>query len=186
MKPLDPHEFKYYLSYEPLWHPGVQSQGSKTLVSKGGRTWMMESGGNPLRDWRDALRNRMALLVETEISDRPWMGCAVKPHLRIYITPPKSLVSTRKGSEGKLVPRAYPVPMQKPDVDKVERAIGDAGAGIWWKDDSHITGWNSTRVWGTETGILVWFEYLEANYIDGPSPVYIWRTAPIFRFKGPR
>ena len=45
------------------------------------------------------------------------------------------------------LPGTYPTPT-KPDLDKLERAIGDALTGIVFRDDSQIAWWSVWKVYG--------------------------------------
>lgn len=69
------------------------------------------------------------------MGDRPLLATAVHVALAIVVPVPASwsLVRQRKAVAGEILP------VSKPDIDNVEKAIFDALNGVCWKDDIVVT-----------------------------------------------
>jgi Holliday junction resolvase RusA-like endonuclease len=121
--------------------PGIPAtQGSKTLAHANGNVWMRERNAAQLKVWRDAViviarqaANRARWHVE---ADTP-----VKVEVLFYL--PKPPTSKRPN----------PTAQRDGDLDKLQRAVGDAivQAGVL-ADDSQITTWNATKAWTPPQG----------------------------------
>lgn len=102
-------------------------QGSKTAIVRDGQARLIEGRRGPARKqfaaWRAAVR--------TEADGRVWWppierGRAVAVEYTFFLPRPKTL------------PRGRWVPSVRPDLDKLERAVGDALTGVLYEDDSQI------------------------------------------------
>lgn len=119
-----------------VWGMTPAPQGSKSQT----RTGHMYEANKALPAWR-------ALMVETFKATagddwEPWNG-ALECGVRFYVPKPRTT--------------KFPEPMGKPDLDKLQRAVGDALkiAGII-SDDSRITHWNARKCWTiTEAGAAI-------------------------------
>lgn len=105
-------------------------QGSKNLSRAGA---MYDQQGNDLKDWRkivcayarQAMRRNPAAPAEVP------MVCEVE----FVMYRPKNLPKTKP----------TPPATKKPDVDKLQRAIGDAMTGVVYVDDSQIVRWMAEK-----------------------------------------
>lgn len=120
-----------------LFIPGIpRPQGSKNAYKRGGRVVMVEANKH-LPEWRQAVYEAL------RASGKQFDG-AVTVMATFYIPRPK----TNK--------RLYAT--TKPDVDKLQRAIGDcltkAGTII---DDSYIVTWNAAKAYadGVNPGVRI-------------------------------
>lgn len=118
-------------------------QGSKRHVG-GGRMIEMSK---KLPAWRSAVEKA---LQEAAGADFP----AFQPPLRVwahfYLPKPKR--------------SRYSGPYGPPDVDKLQRALGDSlqRAGIV-ADDSHITAWRADKAWSNRPGARIIIENMEGE-----------------------
>lgn len=118
-------------------------QGSKRHVG-GGRMIEMSK---KLPAWRKAIEKA---LQEAAGDDFPTFQPPIRVTAHFYLPRPK-----RSRYEG---------PYAAPDVDKLQRALGDClqRAGIV-TDDSHITSWRADKAWSTRTGARIVIEQLTAD-----------------------
>ena len=112
-------------------HGTPAPQGSKRHVG-GGR--LVESSKN-LPAWRAAVTNHF----RAAWGGRPPLDGPVSVALRIYLPRP-----------GRTRFRDYPA--GPPDLDKLQRAVGDAltASGVI-RDDARIVHWNASKLWHSET-----------------------------------
>ena len=54
--------------------------------------------------------------------------------------------------------------LQRPDVDKLSRAVLDALTGIAWQDDSQVISLTATKRWGDASGVLVSVSMLQHSH----------------------
>lgn len=127
-----------------LFIPGIpRPQGSKNAYKRGGRVVMVEANKH-LPEWRQAVYEAL------RASGKQFDG-AVTVMATFYIPRPK----TNK--------RLYAT--TKPDVDKLQRAIGDcltkAGTIV---DDSYIVTWNAAKAYadGVNPGVRIIVEGCES------------------------
>jgi crossover junction endodeoxyribonuclease RusA len=120
--------------------PGVpRPQGSKNAYKRGSRVVMVEANKH-LPEWRQAVYE--ALRAEETQFDG-----AVTVMTTFYLPRPKTNKRLRATT--------------KPDLDKLQRAIGDsavkAGTIV---DDSYIVTWNAAKAYadGVEPGVLIIIE----------------------------
>jgi crossover junction endodeoxyribonuclease RusA len=113
-------------------HDTPRPQGSKRHVGKG---IMVESGGQPLRSWREAVKQ--AALDNLPKGHVPFDG-PVSVDVTFYLARPRS--HYRTGSKAALRRHDAPqFPHRLPDVDKLLRSCLDAltAAGVW-TDDARV------------------------------------------------
>ena len=123
----------------------VQTQGSKKAFSnkKTGRPIMVEA--NPkLKSWRSEVQAAMSQVAP----ETPLTG-AVGVTMTIYVQRPLAHYGTG-GKATTLKPSAPTLPATGKDCDKVARAIGDAGSGVWWRDDRGIAEWHVKRLYAED------------------------------------
>lgn len=115
-----------------LWIPGVPvPQGSKTVARGGGKVWLRDSNGKSLKPWRQTIAEHADI---GHTFDVPVFIAAT------FFMPrpqrPKFL---------------YPAVM--PDLDKLQRALGDGLTdGGLLKDDARVTRWDVRKRYPDERG----------------------------------
>lgn len=97
-------------------------QGSKNVMSRGGKTWLVESAKG-LPQWRKTVATAAKEAHPNHTPD--------KAPYRLEIT---FIMPRTKAMKDKHAP-----PMtQRPDIDKLERAVLDSLTGVIWEDDSQV------------------------------------------------
>ncbi len=125
-------------------------QGSKRVVSsagRSGRAWVIDTNDKTLRPWRATV----AAAAKAAIPDG-WDTAASYAMFATFSFPrPKS----HYGARGVLPSRAGTDHRQKPDVDKLLRAVMDSltDAGVW-RDDSQVCVVAARKEWTTDAGRL--------------------------------
>lgn len=113
-------------------------QGSMNAYKRGTRIVMVHAKGQHLQRWRHQVHNTM--LKESYLRNVPLpIDCPVSIKVSFVLPRPKR-------------PRFF-LPAVKPDLDKLQRAIGDALSGgnpPIIKDDSRIVKWAVSKVYETE------------------------------------
>jgi len=117
-------------------------QGSKT-------PWGSEA--NPrTRPWRAAVTARAAEVM----GDRDPHRGPVKVICTFYFPRPKS--HYRTGKNAPLLKDSAPVVhTQHPDLDKLQRAIGDSLSGVAFADDKQIYAWDVAKLWGERGEVII-------------------------------
>lgn len=120
------------------------SQGSKTpIYNKLHQVVGMREDNKNVKPWRK--RVAKAMVAARPNGFQPW-DRAVKVWLKIYVRRPLAHFGT--GRNANTLKATAPVyPLSGLDVDKVQRAVGDSGTGILWKDDARISAWDSERLY---------------------------------------
>lgn len=113
-------------------HGMPKPQGSKRAFIAGGRAVMTESNKGGHRDWR-ATVSSCAL---DAMGDRPMVEGPLAVVMTFAMPRPKSHPKGR---------RTWP--QQRPDVDKLVRAVADSCTHIVWKDDSQVVELTARKVW---------------------------------------
>ena len=110
------------------------SQGSKSIVVRGGKTWMIDANPNKLKPWRRLVAEAADLGVTFD--------CPVKVTLRFEMPRPKRPKFVR--------------PAVKPDADKLARAVLDSltDAGLL-ADDSRVVDLHVTEFYSETPGVVV-------------------------------
>ncbi len=115
------------------------TQGSKTPIrNKAGIIVGSRESSKRSRPWRQDLR---ALMVEALPTMFDLLDEAVQMTLTVYVQRPKAHFT----SKGYLKTNAPAFPPSGLDLDKIQRAVGDAAQGIWLTNDSRISRWVSER-----------------------------------------
>lgn len=110
-----------------------QAQGSaKAFMPKGGRFPVVTSSNPKLRGWRHLVADAAGRAVEA--SGIAVIEGPVRVVAEFYLPRPKAL--------GK---KPSPPHVKAPDLDKLQRSIGDAMSGVVFRDDSQITGWKVSK-----------------------------------------
>lgn len=113
-------------------------QGSKT-------PWGSEANPNT-KPWRANVAAEAALHRDQITGDSLAAG-PLKIIVAFYFPRPKSHYRTGKHA-GELKDTAPTYCATKPDLDKLQRAIGDALTGVLIRDDSQIVKWDATKLYG--------------------------------------
>jgi Holliday junction resolvase RusA-like endonuclease len=126
------------------------TQGSKRAIvpAKTGKAVLIEANAR-LRPWQAELRAAMLEVAPPE----PLPG-AVKVFLRVGVVRPRSHYGTGRNAQ-LLKPGAPLWPPTGKDLDKIQRAIGDTGSGILWRDDRQIAAWEVRRQYDERPGIIL-------------------------------
>lgn len=133
----------------PAWHFVVRghpvTQGSKRAFVVGQRAVLVESGGERLGSWREAIAyTARAVRGQAE----PLVGPVVV-ELHFEIQKPASCPKRR---------RTWPIKRRSGDLDKLERAALDAMTGVLFLDDSQVVDMHSKKDWAAASGpgVQVW------------------------------
>ncbi len=118
-------------------------QGSKRVVrTKGGKTVMLEQGGDRLYLWRASVR-----LAAADLFDAPVEAYVpVQVRLDFYFARPRDHYGTGRNA-GVVKPGApaFPIGGMSGDVDKLTRACLDAMTGCVYADDSQVIALVATK-----------------------------------------
>lgn len=120
----------------------VQGQGSKRLGRNQvtGKPLLLDASPKT-RSWRQEVTREMLRVAP----ERPLEG-AVSVRLTIYVPRPRSHYGTGRNTNT-LKASAPWFPPAGVDVDKVARAILDAGTRVWWVDDARVASLEIHRVY---------------------------------------
>jgi crossover junction endodeoxyribonuclease RusA len=109
-------------------------QGSKNAYQRGGHIVLVEAS-KKLKPWRDHVREQLQLNYDLG-NVQSWIDEPQHPvGIQIIFAIPKPVSNKRVR------------PTTKPDIDKLCRAILDAGTGVIWKDDSQVVSLHAHKVW---------------------------------------
>lgn len=113
------------------------SQGSKRIgrAGKAGKAILIEND-RALPGWRCQMQDEMRKTAPPAPLDQP-----VAVRLTVYVRRPRA----HYRANGSLKPGAPEYAGAGKDLDKTARATGDAGTGIWWRDDARIARWEIVR-----------------------------------------
>jgi hypothetical protein len=127
-------------------HPYAQGSKRPLKHKHTGKIIMVESAGDELRAYRVAIARAMRNAVtEHGWPDGSEDGCfpvwvqhvPVSVEIFFYFRRPR--FHYRTGANARLLRGNAPLcPTGPPDYEKLERAVSDAGQGIWWWKDSQI------------------------------------------------
>lgn len=131
--------------------PGIPvPQGSKT-------PWGSEA--NPhVKTWRETV----ARFAHEALPRGPLFG-PVRVAVVFVFPRPKGHFRTGK-YEGQLRPTAPEWHTSTPDLDKLQRALGDALKGVVLTDDSQIAAWDTRKLYGARPGAQVTVTRLEEEH----------------------
>jgi Holliday junction resolvase RusA-like endonuclease len=100
--------------------------------------------GHPIHAWRAKVRERMLEMVDPEIL--PFGNVGLHVTMIFHMVKPKS--------------NKHRLPIGKPDIDNLAKAVLDAGNGVIWRDDSQVTDLCARKRWAEIDG--VWLDISEA------------------------
>lgn len=125
------------------------TKGDHTAQTVGVRTFIREKNAGRKQNWRA----HAADLARAARGAAPIFDEAIRVSMLVMRVRPKG----HFGVKG-LKASAPSYPTSKPDLDKLQRSLGDALNGVLWRDDAQISSWNVARRWAGEAGILVTVE----------------------------
>ncbi len=104
--------------------------GSKRVVARGGKAWMIE-GSERTRPWQALAIDRM----QAARGENPPVDRALRVVVAVFVRRPRS----HYRANGELKPSAPASPATGRDIDKIARAVLDAGSAAgWWVDDARV------------------------------------------------
>ena len=101
--------------------------------------------GHAIHAWRAAIREEMERCVSQSEQEFPIRGVSLHVMMSFYLRKPKSNRKT--------------LPISRPDLDNLAKAVLDAGNGVIWRDDSQVTTVVMSKRWHDKPG--VWLEISE-------------------------
>ena len=101
--------------------------------------------GHAIHEWRAAIREEMERCVSESGQAFPIRGVSLHVMMAFHLRKPKS---NRKR-----------LPISRPDLDNLAKAVLDAGNGVIWSDDSQVTTVVMNKRWHDKPG--VWLEISE-------------------------
>lgn len=125
------------------------SKGSKRLVSRGQKTWMIDSASHRLKEWEAAIHEACRLaMVPTGWQTIP-EGIPVAVRLAFTYPTPKAMeASIRRDA-------SMPWPVAKGvDIDKAARAVLDALSGRAFHDDRQVARLAAMKSYAGSMGAL--------------------------------
>ena len=152
-----------------VWGP-AQSQGSKTAFihphakrpNGSSVVVVTDSNDKALKSWRQEI-------VEAMLRTKPPqpLNSAVAVSILIYVPRPRAHYRTN----GELKPNAARVPAAGRDIDKIARAILDAGQiARWWVNDARVADLRLRRRYDDGIGERTWVWAWEQREPDQPIP----------------
>lgn len=134
-----------------VWVPGKpQPQGSKKGFIINGKVVLVESAKG-LKPWREKIRSHVQ-----HSADYKQLSGAVHVSVSFYFKQPKT--NNKKSHT------------QKPDIDKLIRAVLDSLTGSVWKDDSQVVSISAWKHWAKQdmegVNISIWEVDEEWNAIN--------------------
>lgn len=146
-----------------VWGP-AQTQGSKRgfIHPHLKRVVIVDDNDKALKSWRQEI-------VEAMLRSKPEkpLNCAVAVSILIYV--PRPLAHYR--TNGELKPNAARVPAVGRDIDKIARAILDAGQiACWWVNDARVSDLRLRRRYDDGIGERTWVWAWQVSEPDQPIP----------------
>lgn len=132
-----------------VWGP-AQTQGSKRgfVHPYLKRVVIVDDNDKALKSWRQEIVDAMQRCKPPCALD-----CAVSVSVLIYVPRPRAHYRTN----GELKPQAARVPAAGRDIDKIARAILDAGQiACWWVNDARVSDLNIRRRYDDGIGERTW------------------------------
>lgn len=139
-----PRTVQFLVAGQPM------AKGDHTVANVGGKTWLREKNAGVKSKWRD----RAADVAREARGSLPMFDEPLRVKLVVLVLHPLSHFTANLRDRG-LKASAPRWPSSKPDLDKLQRSLGDALQGVLWRDDSQISTWLVMRRWADEIGILV-------------------------------
>lgn len=136
--------FTFFVPGEPI------TEGSMRTFKSGQRTVVTHDRGPELDAWRIKVRRAAEAAAEAVYWEPRYDG-PVEVWAEFRLPRPKSVPPSKR-----------PLPFVKPDLDKLQRAVGDALApykqhGVL-RDDSRIVGWSAVKLYADDAhpaGVMV-------------------------------
>lgn len=145
----------------------AQSQGSKRgfIHQYTKRVVIVDDNDKALKSWRQELVTAMQRSKPSRALDSP-----VAVNILLYV--PRPQAHYRVGEHaGDLKPNAPRLPAAGRDIDKVARAILDAGTiACWWVNDARVTDLHMRRRYDDGIGERSWIWAWEVSEPDQPMP----------------
>lgn len=140
-------------------HPHARTPQGKPLVV------IVDTNDKALKSWRQELVTAMQRSKPARALDSP-----VAVNILLYV--PRPQAHYRVGEHaGDLKPNAPRLPAAGRDIDKVARAILDAGTiACWWVNDARVTDLHMRRRYDDGIGERSWIWAWEVNEPDQPMP----------------
>ena len=135
------------------------AQGSKTFVPTAAGPRSKESNEAKLKPWRATISEQAAQLVTQPLSGP--VG------VRVVFVFPRPKAHHRSGKHSHELRDDAPYwHVSAPDLDKLQRAIGDALAGVVLVNDAQIARWLVRKTYGSKPQALI-----EIEQLDRPADV---------------
>ncbi len=91
---------------------------------------------HPIHEWRKKIADRMRREMGT---CSPVSGVSLRVVMEFYLPQPAS--------------NKKPLPIGRPDLDNLAKAVLDAGNGLIWRDDSQVTTLATSKRWHDKPGV---------------------------------
>lgn len=151
-RPVAPPEPLPWTGRACVWGP-AQSQGSKKgfIHPHLKRVMIVDANDKALKSWRQELVDAMVRCQPPAA-----LNCPVAVNILLYVPRPQAHYRTG-GQAGELKPNAPALPAAGRDIDKVARAILDAGQiARWWCNDARVTDLTMRRRYDDGIGERTW------------------------------
>jgi crossover junction endodeoxyribonuclease RusA len=149
-----------------VWGP-AQTQGSKRgfMHPHLKRVVIVDDNDKALKGWRQELVDAMQRTKPVRALDGP-----VAVSIKLYVPRPRTHYRTG-ALAGELKPNAPRLPASGRDIDKVARAIFDAGTiACWWTNDARVTDLSIRRRYDDGIGERSWVWAWAVDAPDQPMP----------------
>lgn len=149
-----------------VWGP-AQTQGSKRgfVHPHLKRVVIVDDNDKALKSWRQEIVDAM----QRTKPPQP-LNCAVSVSVLIYVPRPQAHYRTGEHA-GELKPGAARVPAAGRDIDKIARAILDAGQiACWWVNDARVSDLHLRRRYDDGVGERTFVWAWAVTYPDQPIP----------------
>lgn len=146
----------------------AQTQGSKRgfVHPHLKRVVIVDDNDKALKSWRQELVVAMQRTKPPRAADT-----SVAVSVLVYVPRPQAHYRTGEHA-GELKPNAPKVPAAGRDIDKIARAILDAGQiACWWVNDARVSDLQMRRRYDDGIGERTWVWAWEAREPDQPIPV---------------
>lgn len=143
----------------------AQTQGSKRgfVHPHLKRVVIVDDNDKALKSWRQEIVDAMQRTKPPRAMD-----CAVAVNILLYVPRPQAHYRTN----GELKPQAARVPAAGRDIDKIARAILDAGQiACWWVNDARVSDLQMRRRYDDGIGERTWVWAWVAREPDQQMPV---------------
>lgn len=147
-----------------VWGP-AQTQGSKRgfVHPQLKRVVIVDDNDKALKSWRQEIVDAMQRTKPVRALD-----CSVAVSIVIYVPRPR----THYRTNGELKPNAAKVPPAGRDIDKIARAILDAGQiACWWVNDARVSDLQMRRRYDDGIGERTWVWAWRVSEPDQLMPV---------------